>query len=216
VRFAITDRFFVDDGKNSEKTVLASGGSTTECGLIPESQRWPDLLQQPAYNYGVSGNTSIDGYYNLKFLIENHIVKPSHVFIMYAVNDLRAFLNKGADKFRLRNWNRTSIKLGNLLESIDEANKKVLWDFRIRDSALLSFLHYSNANFRGRTFYAHHLLQRQQQDKMETIKRATIFAKACFGHPSPSKRQKSRGNQCLRRPDTSCVRVTIASSMLTP
>jgi len=25
-------------------------------------------------------------------------------------------------------------------------------------------------------------------------KRATIFAKACFGHPSPSKRQKSRGN----------------------
>jgi hypothetical protein len=40
------------------------------------------------------------------------------------------------------------------------------------------------------------------------IKRATIFAKACFGHPSPSKRQKSRGNQCLRRPDTSCVRVS--------
>jgi len=40
------------------------------------------------------------------------------------------------------------------------------------------------------------------------FKRATIFAKACFGHPSPSKRQKSRGNQCLRRPDTSCVRVT--------
>jgi len=39
-------------------------------------------------------------------------------------------------------------------------------------------------------------------------KRATIFAKACFGHPSPSKRQKSRGNQCLRRPDTSCVRVS--------
>jgi hypothetical protein len=39
-------------------------------------------------------------------------------------------------------------------------------------------------------------------------KRATIFAKACFGHPSPSKRQKSRGNQCLRRPDTPCVRVT--------
>ena len=27
-----------------------------------------------------------------------------------------------------------------------------------------------------------------------TDKRATIFAKACFGHPSPSKRQKSRGN----------------------
>ncbi|MEO1885324.1 MAG: hypothetical protein ABGX28_04770 [Methylococcales bacterium] len=25
-------------------------------------------------------------------------------------------------------------------------------------------------------------------------KRATIFAKASFGHPSPSKRQKSRGN----------------------
>jgi len=25
-------------------------------------------------------------------------------------------------------------------------------------------------------------------------KRATIFAKACFGHPNPSKRQKSHGN----------------------
>jgi hypothetical protein len=48
----------------------------------------------------------------------------------------------------------------------------VLWDVRIRDSALLSFLHYSNANLRGRTFYAHHLLQRQQQDKMETIRNA--------------------------------------------
>jgi hypothetical protein len=29
---------------------------------------------------------------------------------------------------------------------------------------------------------------------------AAIFAKACFGHPSPSKRQKLRGSQCLRRP----------------
>jgi len=26
------------------------------------------------------------------------------------------------------------------------------------------------------------------------LKRATIFAKACFGHPSPSKRQKSPGS----------------------
>jgi hypothetical protein len=33
---------------------------------------------------------------------------------------------------------------------------------------------------------------------------AAIFAKACFGHPSPSKRQKLRGNQCLRRPQPSC------------
>jgi len=33
---------------------------------------------------------------------------------------------------------------------------------------------------------------------------AAIFAKACFGHPSPSKRQKLRGSQCLRRPQPSC------------
>jgi hypothetical protein len=33
---------------------------------------------------------------------------------------------------------------------------------------------------------------------------AAIFAKACFGHPSPSKRQKLRGNQYLRRPQPSC------------
>jgi transposase len=31
-------------------------------------------------------------------------------------------------------------------------------------------------------------------EKHKFNKRATIFAKACFGHPSPSKRQKSRGN----------------------
>ena len=37
------------------------------------------------------------------------------------------------------------------------------------------------------------------------IDSAAIFAKACFGHPSPSKRQKSRGNHCLRRPQPSCV-----------
>ncbi|MGZ5011978.1 MAG: hypothetical protein ACXV74_13565 [Methylobacter sp.] len=33
---------------------------------------------------------------------------------------------------------------------------------------------------------------------------AAIFAKACFGHPSPSKRKKLRGSQCLRRPQPSC------------
>ncbi|WP_150107867.1 hypothetical protein [Methylobacter tundripaludum] len=43
--------------------------------------------------------------------------------------------------------------------------------------------------------------------KPELINRtesAAIFAKACFGHPSPSKRQKLRGSQCLRRPQPSC------------
>jgi hypothetical protein len=33
------------------------------------------------------------------------------------------------------------------------------------------------------------IIKRKYQNK-----RATIFAKACFGHPSPSKRQKSRGS----------------------
>ncbi len=33
---------------------------------------------------------------------------------------------------------------------------------------------------------------------------AAIFAKACFGHPSPSKPQKSRGSHCLRQPQPSC------------
>ncbi|QKQ25056.1 hypothetical protein [Candidatus Reidiella endopervernicosa] len=40
------------------------------------------------------------------------------------------------------------------------------------------------------------------------------FAEACFGHPSPSKRQILNATRlCLRRP-TSCVRCVITSSRL--
>jgi hypothetical protein len=46
---------------------------------------------------------------------------------------------------------------------------------------------------------------RLSENKVDLINdSAVIFAKACFGHPSPSKRQKLRGNPCLRRPQPSC------------
>jgi len=44
----------------------------------------------------------------------------------------------------------------------------------------------------------------------KNFKRATIFAKAYFEHPSPSKRQKSRGDQCLRHYARRVPRITYA------
>ncbi len=40
---------------------------------------------------------------------------------------------------------------------------------------------------------------------MEDIRGVAIFATACFGHPSPSKQQKSRDRSCLRRPSRPAV-----------
>lgn len=173
VRLAVTKKLFISNGEDSDKKSLALGGSTTECGLVPEGRRWPDLLQPPAYNYGVSGNTGVDGYYNLKFLTESRILKPERVFVMYAVNDLRAFLSKGVDKFKLEAWHEPPV---NPLILLDQVNQKVIGNLRVRDSALLSFLRYSSANQRGRSFYAHYLMQRRQQDKLEAIQPAEFEA----------------------------------------
>jgi hypothetical protein len=47
-------------------------------------------------------------------------------------------------------------------------------------------------------------IQHHSRNDSTRCESAAIFAKACFGHPSPSKRQKLRGSQCLRRPQPSC------------
>lgn len=170
IRFAITQEMSVDGGKHYDSyESFALGGSTTESGLVPEGQRWPDLLTAPALNYGVSGNTSIDGYYNLKYLIQNHQPPPKKVFVMFGINDLRAYFNKGADNFKIIGWKEP---FHNPLAVIDQVNEKVLSGLRIKDSALLSFFKYQTENFLGRSFYASYYSERLNQEQMENISQA--------------------------------------------
>jgi lysophospholipase L1-like esterase len=166
-------RIFVDSdmalsggSTNSSSDAISIGGSTTESALVPEGHRWPDLLDQPARNFGVSGNTSIDGYYDLKYLVETEGAKLERVFIMFAINDLRTFLSKGPGKFAIEGWNEP---IENAAATIDQVNERVLFGIRIRDSALLSYLRYSTNNFVGRDFFSSYYQQRQAQAGLFTV-----------------------------------------------
>ena len=171
IRFAISEGMFVDRGLPYEtKEVIAIGGSTTECGLVPEGQRWPDLLTSPALNYGVSGNSSIDGYYNLKYLIQSQKPSPKKAFIMFAVNDLRAYFNKGADGFNINGWKEPS--QNNPLAAIDQTDKNIFLGISIKDSALLSFVKYHTTNLIGRSFYSSYYTQRVNQEHLDNLSTA--------------------------------------------
>jgi len=170
IRFAITEEMFIDSGQpNETKETIAIGGSTTECGLVPEGQRWPDLLTPPALNYGVSGNSSIDGYYNLKHLIQSQNPPPKKVFFMFAVNDLRVYFNKGADGFNINGWKEHS---QNPLAAIDQIDKTIFLGISIKDSALLSFVKYHTTNLIGRSFYSSYYTQRVNQEGLENLSTA--------------------------------------------
>ncbi len=166
VRFAVGNRLAISDGLNQNKKAASLGGSTTESGLVPEGQRWPDLLKIPTFNYGVSGNTSIDGFYNLKFLIENNIISPEYVFVMYGINDLQAFLSEGADNFKIKGWNKPS---DNPLVIIDKADQELFFGIRIKDSSILSFLKYYVNNFSGRVFYEAAYKNRKNQEQVDSL-----------------------------------------------
>jgi hypothetical protein len=71
---------------------LALGGSTTECALVPTGQRWPDLLDPPAINFGVSGNTCMHSLRNLVHLLP---LGPKRVYVLHSYNDLLAFTRQG-------------------------------------------------------------------------------------------------------------------------
>ena len=168
IRIATDDNMAISDGSNIQKNkdAICIGGSTTLNAFVPEGQRWPDLLKLPAYNYGISANTSIDGYYNLKFLIENKIVNARYVFIMFAVNDLRAFLTKGADNFKIAGWSQPA---NNHIAFIDNADQKIFSGFRVKDSSLLSFARYYLNNFSGRSFYERYHKNRKVQEQLEHL-----------------------------------------------
>ena len=167
VRIYVEPDMSISSGSvRNDTAAICIGGSTTESALVPEGQRWPDLLQLPAKNFGVSGSTSIDGYFNLKYLIESAGAKPQAVFLMFAVNDLRAFLSKGAEGFTIEGWNEP---MGNALVEIDSIDDHVLFGLRIRDSALLSFIRYEANNIRGREFFNSYYAQRQAQAELSVL-----------------------------------------------
>ncbi|MEE4380346.1 MAG: SGNH/GDSL hydrolase family protein, partial [Candidatus Competibacteraceae bacterium] len=150
IRFAINSIRAVSPGPGAiAAESIALGGSTTECGLIPESQRWPDLLNPPAHNFGVSGNTSLDSYHNLKYLLSTGMPRFKTVLLMHGVNDFDRFLARGLADFE--NWEPRPI--ANVLAMVDSADQQVFSLLRIKDSALLSFIRYHSNNLKGRPFY---------------------------------------------------------------
>ena len=76
-------------------SIIAIGGSTTECKYISEFKTWPDLLAQQLSqknnriwlnNAGLSGHTT----FGHQILLSDHVLKlkPKIVLFMFAANDL--------------------------------------------------------------------------------------------------------------------------------
>jgi len=121
-------------GPDETTPVLALGGSTTEAVLVPEGQRWPDLLHPPAMNYGVAENSVIDSYRNLSLLLNEMDLRPQRILLMHAVNDLTEIL-RAPDHFGMDLLPHRPIH--NPLEA--EAERRIL-GIPVRDSWLLSFI----------------------------------------------------------------------------
>lgn len=167
VRFAVDESHAIGNGRPESKQCLALGGSTTESGLIPEAERWPNLLHPAAANYGVSENTTIDSIHNLRYLLAQRDTYAPCVLIMHATNDLRAFLLHGPEKFTLEAWRLPPI---NLLA--EEGEFLLPGGLRVRDSALTSFLFYHQREWQGRSFYPIYLAQRRAQDILPPLDEA--------------------------------------------
>ena len=75
---------------------IALGGSTTECALVPEGKRWPDLLSMPTINFGKSRLNSAHTLQNLNYVLENYKLNPKYLFIMDGINNLSSYLSNGS------------------------------------------------------------------------------------------------------------------------
>jgi hypothetical protein len=100
----IRGRDFGADGR--EFRVLMVGGSTTECGMLDETENWGSiaegLLGKTADgravwfgNVGRSGMTSRDHTVTIKYLLPQH-PKMDLLVVLLGVNDLTAALRQGA------------------------------------------------------------------------------------------------------------------------
>ena len=130
---------------------------TTESSLVPEGQRWPDLLNPPAANYGVSGNYLVDSYYNLIYLHNNLDSPPTAVTIMHAVNDLEFFVNRGSQGFDIQNW---SHPLENPLAIFDNTDRQFIPGVRVSDSSVMSLITYLRNNTGARRIIEPYVAQR--------------------------------------------------------
>lgn len=177
IRLKVLDNFAISDGREHKKEAVCLGGSTTESALVPEGLRWPDIINPPCYNYGVSANTLIDGYRDLRHLVQEGVVTAKKVYIMFGVNDLRAFLLKREVPFDTNGW--LNDPLGNTLSTIDKADTGLPGGIRIKDSSLLSFILHNYQNIRGRAFYSSYLKQVKEQAALQVVsdKEFDVFLK---------------------------------------
>lgn len=79
---------------------LALGGSTTECALVQEGQRWPDLLDTSTLNFGRSSLHSLHTIANMHYLLDDLKLKPRYVYVMDGINNLSHFLGSGQKGFK--------------------------------------------------------------------------------------------------------------------
>ena len=147
-------------------TFIALGGSTTESSLVPEGDRWPDLLAPAALNFGVSGNYLIDSYYNLIHLHEALAPPPDTATIMHAVNDLGFFVNRGAENFEINNW---SHRLEHPLVTFDNTNRVVFGGVKISSSSVMSLITYLRNNSGVRLIIEPSVALKEARDNMSIL-----------------------------------------------
>ena len=113
---------------------IALGGSTTECALVPENKRWPDLLNLATLNFGKSSLNSSHTLENLRYILNTYDLYPKKVFLMDGVNNLTAYLERGTDSLKDPEYTASIYKLA-LKKSYFMA---LLWSL-IKRSDYLSF-----------------------------------------------------------------------------
>jgi hypothetical protein len=89
---------------------------------------------------------------------------PRRVFVLHAVNDLRAVLLAGATQFDL-----TPRPLPQVAGVQAEAQRKVLGLVRVQDSALLSWLVFTRENWVGRQFLPHYQAEHARQASLPEL-----------------------------------------------
>ncbi|MEM6349024.1 MAG: SGNH/GDSL hydrolase family protein [Bacteroidota bacterium] len=108
----------VPDAWDSSLTIIAVGGSTTECYLISDGNDWPALVQnklQPKYHKVWVNNAGLDGHstFGHQLLLNDYILplKPDFVLFLLGANEVgRTDLDqydKAQFKQNLSAWKRT-------------------------------------------------------------------------------------------------------------
>ena len=96
-------------------SIIAVGGSTTECFYLSDGDDWPSKLEiklKEIYKNIVVQNAGLDGHSTFahKILIDDHIVKlkPKIILFLIGANDVgRDDLNKGFDTKILKNYHNS-------------------------------------------------------------------------------------------------------------